>query len=162
MRMQEVIAKLREEAPLLEKCAKNTDVLFNKAWGLFDDFRRAESEAGRMLLADAVCSALNEFAGEYRTLRTSVETVCLVNAEYREKLGPGRRRAKSKDAPGQQMLDFGGAQQANEPGETHGGSAPGSIATAVAEQGDRAAVGLGTYGSTSTGTVSTAGTEVRQ
>lgn len=107
MRMQEVIAKLREEAPLLEKCAKNTDVLFNKAWGLFDDFRRAESEEGQRLLADAVCAALNEFVGEYRTLRCSVETVCMVNAEYREKLGPGRRKAKSKDAPGQQLLNFG-------------------------------------------------------
>ena len=110
MKMQEVITKLREEAPLLEKCAKNADVLFNKAWGLFDDFRRAESDAGRMLLADAVCSALNEFAGEYRTLRVSVETVCLVNAEYREKLGP--RAKKHKDAEGQQMLpgleDVGG------------------------------------------------------
>jgi len=110
MKMQEVITKLREEAPLLEKCAKNTDVLFNKAWGLFDDFRRAESDAGRMLLADAVCAALNEFAGEYRTLRASVETMCLMNAEYKEKLGP--RAKKPKDAPGQQMLpgleDVGG------------------------------------------------------
>ena len=158
MRMQEVIAKLREEAPLLEKCAKNTDALFNKAWGLFDDFRRAESDAGRMLLADAVCSALNEFAGEYRTLRCSVETVCLVNAEYKEKLGPGRRKAKSKDAPGQQVMDFDGTQQ---PGETHGSTDAGSTATAdadaitaaVAEQGDQARVGRAAV---------VAGTEVRQ
>lgn len=152
MRMQEVIAKLREEAPLLEKCAKNTDVLFNKAWGLFDDFRRAESDAGRMILADAVCTALNEFAGEYRTLRCSVETVCMVNAEYREKLGPGRRKAKSKDAPGQQVMDFGSTQQ---PGETHVGTydANGAGATSVAEQGDQARVGRAAV---------VAGTEVRQ
>lgn len=150
MRMQEVIAKLREEAPLLEKCAKNTDVLFNKAWGLFDDFRRAESDAGRMLLADAVCTALNEFAGEYRTLRCSVENVCMVNAEYKEKLGPGRRKAKSKDAPGQQMLtfgmDFGDAEKADETPE-----APKAPETRV-----------DTYGGTSVGVASTPGTEVRQ
>jgi hypothetical protein len=102
MKMQEVIAKLREEAPLLDKCSKDVDVTFQKAWGLFDDFRRAESEAGQRLLADAVCEALNEFAGKYRELRCSIETVCLVNAEYREKLGP--RKAKPKDDPRQPDL----------------------------------------------------------
>lgn len=102
MKMQEVITKLREEAPLLDKCAKDVDETFQKAWGLFDDFRRAESEAGQRLLADAVCAALNEFAGKYRTLRCSVETVCMVNAEYKEKLGP--RKAKPKDDPRQQDL----------------------------------------------------------
>lgn len=102
MKMQEVITKLREEAPLLEKCSKGVDAAFHKAWGLFDDFRRAESEEGQRLLADAVCTAFNEFAGEYRTLRCSIETVCLMNAEYKEKLGP--RTKKPKDAKGQQML----------------------------------------------------------
>lgn len=102
MKMQEVIVKLREEAPLLEKCSKNVDIVFNKTCGLFDDFRRTESEEGQRLLADAVCNAFKEFAGEYRTLRCSIENVCLVNAEYKEKLGP--RAKKSKDAPGQQML----------------------------------------------------------
>ena len=102
MKMQEVIAKLREEAPLLDKCAKDVDETFQKAWGLFDDFRRAESEEGQRLLADAVCAALNEFSGEYRTLQCSIENVCRVNAEYREKLGP--RRAKPKDDPRQQDL----------------------------------------------------------
>ena len=102
MKMQEVIAKLREEAPLLDKCSKSVDATFQKAWGLFDDFRRAESEVGQRLLADAVCAALNEFAGEYRTLRRSIENVCMVNAEYREKLGP--RKATPKDDPRQQDL----------------------------------------------------------
>lgn len=142
MRMQEVIAKLRDEAPRLEMCAKNTDVLFRRAWGLFDDFRHAGSDAGRALLADAVCAALNEFAGEYDAMLEAVKAVCTVNAEYKEKLGPGRRRAKSKDAPGQQLMDFGGAQQANEPGETHGVVDDGAIATSVAEQGDQARVAL--------------------
>lgn len=102
MKMQDVITKLREEAPLLDKCSKDVDATFNKAWGLFDDFRRAESDAGRMLLADAVCAALNEFAGKFRTLRCSIETVCMMNAEYKEKIGP--RTKKSKNDPRQQML----------------------------------------------------------
>ena len=102
MKMQDVIGKLREEAPLLDKRSKDVDAAFHKAWGLFDDFRRAESEAGRGLLADAVCAALNEFAGKYRTLRCSVESVCRVNAGYKEKLGP--RAKKPEDAEGQLML----------------------------------------------------------
>ena len=117
MRMQEVITKLREEAPLLDKCSKNVDELFHKAWGLIDDFRKAESEAGRKLLADAVCSALGEFAEEYRTLRCSIETVCLVNSEYKEKLGP--RAKKPKDAKGQQMLALDGDPQTD---DTHADS----------------------------------------
>ena len=126
MKMQEVIAKLREEAPLLDRCSKSVDAAFNKAWGLFDDFRRAESEAGQRLLADAVCAALNEFSGEYRTLRCSIENVCMVNAEYKEKLGP--RAKKSKDAPGQQMLpgfgDEGGTPTAMGETSTAGGRTP--------------------------------------
>lgn len=126
MKMQEVITKLREEAPLLDKCAKDVDETFQKAWGLFDDFRRAESEAGQRLLADAVCEALNEFAGKYRTLRRSVETVRMVNAEYREKLGP--KKVKPKDDPRQQNLpgfEFSPVSQtdhasARTTGERHG------------------------------------------
>lgn len=102
MKMQDVIGKLREEAPLLDKCSKDVDAAFHKAWGLFDDFRRAESEAGRELLADAVCAAINEFAGKYRTLRCSIENVCMMNAEYKEKLGP--RAKKPGDSEGQPML----------------------------------------------------------
>lgn len=108
MKMQEVIAKLRKEAPLLDKCSKSVDAAFQKAWGLFDDFRRAESEDGQRLLADAVCATFNEFAGEYRTLRCSIEAVCMVNAEYKEKLGP--RAAKPKDDPRQMKLDLGGQE----------------------------------------------------
>ena len=102
MKMQDVIGKLREEAPLLDKCSKDVDAAFHKAWGLFDDFRRAESEAGRGLLADAVCDAINEFAGKYRTLRFSVESVCRVNSGYKEKRGP--RAQKPEDAEGQLTL----------------------------------------------------------
>ena len=102
MKMQDVIGKLREEAPLLDKRSKDVDAAFHKAWGLFDDFRRAESEAGRGLLADAVCAALNEFAGKYRTLRCSVESVCRVNAGYKEKLGP--RAKKPEDSEGHLIL----------------------------------------------------------
>lgn len=102
MKMQEVITKLREEAPLLDKCSKNVDGSFQRLCGLLDDFRSAKSDEGRKVLADAIGDEMNVFAGEYRTLRCSIENVCMVNAEYKEKLGP--RAKKPKDAPGQQML----------------------------------------------------------
>lgn len=102
MKMQEVITKLREEAPLLEKSSKGADDAFQKVRRLFVDFRRAESVEGQGILADAVVAAFIEFEGEYRTLRCSIETVCMVNAEYKEKIGP--RTKKTKDAEGQLML----------------------------------------------------------
>lgn len=49
MKMQDVIGKLREEAPLLDKCAKDVDTVFSRAWGLFDDF-----EAAHKVLCDLV------------------------------------------------------------------------------------------------------------
>lgn len=102
MKMQEVIAKLREEAPILDKSAKAADRAFEKARALFDDFRRAESDEGRMLLIDAVAETLNGFAEEYATARRAIERLCMVNAAYKERLGP--KKAKPKDIPGQQML----------------------------------------------------------
>ena len=102
MKMQEVITKLREEAPLLDKCSKNVDAAFQRMCGLLDDFRSAKSDEGRNVLADAIGDEMNVFEAAYRTLRCSIETVCLVNAEYKEKLGP--RARKPKDAEGQQML----------------------------------------------------------
>lgn len=102
MKMQDVITKLREEAPILEKCSKDVDDAFQKVQRLFVDFLRAESVEGRGILADAVVAAFTEFEVEYRTLRCSVENVCTVNAEYKEKIGP--RTKKPKDADGQQML----------------------------------------------------------
>lgn len=114
MKMQEVITKLREEAPLLDKCSKNVDETFQRLCGLLDDFRSARSDEGRKILADAIGDEMNVFGAEYRTLRCSIEAVCLVNAEYKEKLGP--RAKKPKDAPGQQMLP--GMEEAA--GETSG------------------------------------------
>lgn len=103
MKMQEVIMKLREEAPLLEKCSRIVDETFQKMCGLLDDFRSAKSDEGRKVLADAIGDEMNVFGAEYRTLRASIETVCLVNAGYKEKLGP-RGPKKPKDAPGQMEL----------------------------------------------------------
>lgn len=102
MRMQEVIAQLREEAPLLEANSHAVDASFQRVWGLFGDFTQAASPSGRAALAGAIGGEMTEFAKLFRTLRASIETVCIVNAEYKEKLGP--RARKPKDAPGQMEL----------------------------------------------------------
>ena len=102
MKMQDVIGKLREEAPLLDKCAKDVDLRFERATGLARDLEYATSDDGRKLLRNELAKAMTEFGSAYRQLRCSIETVCLMNREYKEKLGP--RAKKSKDAEGQQML----------------------------------------------------------
>lgn len=108
MKMQDVIGELREEAPFLDKCSKNVDEVFHKACGLFGDFRRAESEPGRILLADAVCAVLDDFAEAYRALRCSIERVCMVNAGYKAKLGP-RAKKPPRENPNQMKLPIEGA-----------------------------------------------------
>ena len=102
MKMQDVIGKLREEAPLLGKCSENVDGVVQRMCGLLDDFRSAKSDDGRRVLADAICDEINLFEAAYRTLQCSIETVCIVNDKYKEKLGP--RKAKPKDDPRQQDL----------------------------------------------------------
>ena len=110
MKMQEVITKLREEAPLLEKCEKDVDFNFERAMGLARDLEYATSDDGRKLLRNELAKAMTDFGFAYRQLRCSIETVCLMNREYKEKLGP--RTKKPKDADGQQMIpgleDVGG------------------------------------------------------
>ena len=102
MKMQEVITKLREEAPLLDKCTKDVDFHFERATGLARDLEYATSDDGRKLLRNELAKAMTDFGCAYRQLRCSIETVCLMNREYKEKLGP--RAKKPKDAEGQQML----------------------------------------------------------
>lgn len=102
MKMQEVITKLREEAPFLDEYSKSVDETFQRMCGLLDDFRSAKSDEGRKILADAIGDEMNVFGAEYRTLQRSIKNVCMVNAEYKEKLGP--RVKKPKDAPGQMEL----------------------------------------------------------
>ena len=103
MRMQEVITKLREEAPLLEDRSKILDSRFEQVYGLSRDLEVATSEEGRKLLLQAFGKAMLEFVHSFRELRCSLETVCLLNVDYKEKIGP-RGPRKPKDAPGQQML----------------------------------------------------------
>ena len=106
MRMQEVIVKLREEAPKMEIADKRVEAYFARARGLCSDLEMATSDEGRSLLRKALAAAMADFIAEYEKLRDSIKAICAVNTGYKEKLGVSRRR-KQKDAPGQQMLDLG-------------------------------------------------------
>ena len=102
LKTQGVIAKLHEEAPLLDKYAKDADFHFERAAGLTRDLEHVTSDDGRKLLRNGLAKAMAEFCGAYRQLRRSVESVCNVNSEYGEKLGP--RTRKPMDAERQQTL----------------------------------------------------------
>lgn len=102
MKMQELIAKLREEAPLLEKSFRDVDDAFHGMCRLLDDFRRAESVEGRWVLAAAADNVANGLEAKYLQLQASVEAICRMNREYREKLGP----RKPKDDPRQMELEL--------------------------------------------------------
>ena len=104
--MQEVIVKLREEAPKMETLSETVNAEFMRAKGLCLDLEMAASDEGRAILRKALYGAMTDFETQYAKLQDSVRAVCAVNASYKEKLGVTRRR-KSKDAPGQQMLDLG-------------------------------------------------------
>ena len=102
MKMQEVIARLREEAPKLAKFHEETAGLYKKVWGLWDDFSRCESEEGQRLLIDAAREAMNRFSAAFIDMSVSIERIERLNDGYREKLGP--RKATPKDDPRQQDL----------------------------------------------------------
>ena len=106
MRMQEVIVKLREEAPKMEIANRRVEAHFARARGLCSDLEMATSDEGRSLLRKALAAAMADFIAEYEKLQDSIKAICAVNTGYKEKLGATRRR-KQKDAPGQQMLDLG-------------------------------------------------------
>jgi hypothetical protein len=106
--MQEVIVKLREEAPKMEIANRRVEAHFARARGLCSDLEMATSDEGRSLLRKALAAAMVDFVAEYEKLQDSIKAICAVNTGYKEKLGVSRRRKTGqKDAPGQQMLDLG-------------------------------------------------------
>lgn len=133
MRMQEVIVKLREEAPKMEIADRRVEAYFARARGLCSDLEMATSDEGRSLLRKALAAAMGDFIAEYEKLQDSIKAVCSVNAGYKEKLGVSRRRKTApKDVPGQQMLDLGdqvtsGQSTSDTPDTTVAYSSPGPL-----------------------------------
>lgn len=104
MRMQELITKFRGEIPKLDKSHKEARELYNKVWGLWDDYSRCESQEGQRLLIDAAREAMNRFSAAFVGMSSSIEALEKLNAGYTQKLGP--RKAEPKDDPRQMKLEL--------------------------------------------------------
>lgn len=105
MRMQELITEFRDEIPKLAKHHQETDELYRKVWGLWDDYARCESEEGQRLLIDAAREAMNRFSTAFAGMSVSIEALERLNAGYTRKLGP--RKAEPKEDPRQMKLELG-------------------------------------------------------
>jgi len=104
MRMQELITEFRDEIPKLAKSHQETDELYRKVWGLWDDYARCESEEGQKLLIDAAREAMNRFSTAFAGMSVSIEALERLNAGYTRKLGP--RNAGPKEDPRQMKLEL--------------------------------------------------------
>lgn len=104
MKMQEVITALRKEVPALAKCKDEAGELQRKAWNLFDDLRRCESDEARRLLYDAFGETMNRFGQSLADLYVHVESLQRLNAGYTRKLGAKPKKAED---PRQMKLDLG-------------------------------------------------------
>lgn len=104
MKMQELITEFRDEIPKLSQHHQDTDRLYRKVWGLWDDYARCESVEGRRLLIDAARKAMDMFSTAFIGMSASVEALEQLNAGYTRKLGP--RKAGPKEDPRQMELEF--------------------------------------------------------
>lgn len=104
MRMQELITEFRDEIPKLTKCHEEAGRLYNKVWGLWDDYARCESEEGQRLLIDAAREAMNRFSAAFVGMSASINALDKLNAGYTQKLGP--RKARPKEDPRQMQLEL--------------------------------------------------------
>lgn len=104
MKMQEVIVRLREHAPVVESCTRNALREFDSLHDvLLDASHTGSQESLRSLLT--LCLEKSRYIRSLlQDASAEAEKLNGVNMSYREKLGP--RAKKPKDAPGQQVFDF--------------------------------------------------------
>ena len=105
MRMQEVIAQLREQAPVAANNTSFAETLMCELVGVMEDMRNATTlTACKAIAAEAFkqCAVVQQ-----AIVRATVAAKDLqaVNESYKERLGP--RAKKPEDAPGQMEFDLG-------------------------------------------------------
>lgn len=104
MKMQELITEFRDEIPKLAMYHQETDSLYRKVWGLWDDYERCESEEGQKLLIDAARGLMNRLATSFTNMSAVIKTLEGLNSGYTRKLGP--RKAVPKENPMQMRLEL--------------------------------------------------------
>jgi len=102
MRMQEVITRLRETAPVAELYVHSACTDFESLSDVLKDAGHANSPESLRVLLAACSDKADKVSKALCQARASIDTLAEMNREYKEKIGP--RAKKPKDAPGQQML----------------------------------------------------------
>lgn len=102
MKMQEVIFRLREHAPVVESCTRDALRGFDSLHDVLRDASRTGSQESLRSLLDLCLEKSQNIRAMLQNAEAEAEELNRVNLAYKEKLGP--RAKKPKDAPGQQML----------------------------------------------------------
>lgn len=103
MRMQEVITKLRELAPVVATNTKSALDDFAQLHLMLSDALRANSIESVRTLVKACFDKAEAVRLGLQWAKDSAEQLQNTNADYKEKIGP-RGPRKPKDAPGQMEL----------------------------------------------------------
>lgn len=102
MKMQDVIAKLRELAPVVADSTSFAEALMCELVGVMEDMANATTlTASKAIAVEALKQAKTMQDSVVAATKAAKELQSL-NASYKEKLGP--RAKKPKDAPGQMTL----------------------------------------------------------
>ena len=104
MKMQEVIVRLREHAPVVESCTRSALRGFDSLHEVIGDAMRAGSQESLRTLLSLCLEKSQNIRAMLQNAEAEAEELNRVNLAYREKLGP--RAKKPKDAPGQQVFNF--------------------------------------------------------
>lgn len=102
MKMQEVIVRLREHAPVVESCTRSALRGFDSLHDVLMDASHTNSQESLRSLLSLCLEKSQYIRGQLQHAEEAAEKLNGVNLAYREKLGP--RTKKPKDAEGQQML----------------------------------------------------------
>ena len=102
MKMQEVITKLRELAPVAADNTSFAESLMCELVGVMEDMTNAATLTASKAIAAEALKLVKTVQDSIVIATKSVKELQDINASYKEKLGP--RVKKQKDAPGQQVL----------------------------------------------------------
>lgn len=83
VKSSDVVTRLSEETPLIEVCIDDVDTQVERVYNLVCDMRYASDE-GRKALLGRLVEVSSSLVAAFRSLRSSVETVCLVGARCKD------------------------------------------------------------------------------
>lgn len=103
MKMQEVIGKLRELAPVAAENTAFAEALMCELVGVMEDMQKATTLTASKAISSEAYKQILVVQQHIVHATKSAKALQDINAAYREKIGP-RGPKKPKDAPGQMEL----------------------------------------------------------